>query len=200
MSPPCDDATDNGKYRFSQWRRRHTCKEYISYEWVDGMTTNHMMTQTSFMTTSLRHWKKSIITWAFSPILPMMTPNAMQNTIIPASINAAQHTCKYRGFYRPNLKSKSGSSPQHFILLPLLFPPTFSFHSLYLSLISLLFFYPSLPLPSLFSPPLCVSSLLSFYRGPTPLVQLGGLWARCERPIGSGQSSATKRFVVHFEL
>jgi len=47
------------------------------------------------------------------------------------------------------------------------------------------------------------SFLLSFCPhsgGPGPLVQLGDLEECYKFPSGSGQSSLTKRFVVHFEL
>ena len=58
--------------------------------------------------------------------------------------------------------------------------------------------FPSFPLlPSI---PLSLP-LPSPSRGPTPLVQLGGLGEqRFSSPSGSGRGPAVKRFVVHYEL
>lgn len=45
--------------------------------------TNHMIMMTSFITISLRILKNSIMSLAFSPILPMQMPNAIKKPIKP---------------------------------------------------------------------------------------------------------------------
>ena len=86
---------------------------------------------------------------------------------------------------RRDRRSTSLPSPPHPLSLP----------SPSLCLIPLFLHHPrSFLLSSSLSP----SFLPSPSRGPTPLVQLGGLGERCKFPSGSGQSPAAKRFVVHF--
>ena len=52
--------------------------------------TNHMIMMTSFITISLRMLKNSIMSLAFSPILPMQMPNAIKKPIRPVTEN---HEC-----------------------------------------------------------------------------------------------------------
>lgn len=47
--------------------------------------TNHMIMMTSFITISLRMLKNSIMSLAFSPILPMQMPNAIKKPIRPVT-------------------------------------------------------------------------------------------------------------------
>lgn len=49
--------------------------------------TDHMIMMTSFITISLRMLKNSIMSLAFSPILPMQMPNAIKKPIRPVAEN-----------------------------------------------------------------------------------------------------------------
>lgn len=49
--------------------------------------TNHMIMMTSFITISLRMLKNSIMSLAFSPILPMQMPKAIKKPIRPETEN-----------------------------------------------------------------------------------------------------------------
>lgn len=58
------------------------------------VNTYHMIMITSFITISLRMLKNSIISLALSPILPIQTPKAMKNPIIPTTYQWQQLKCE----------------------------------------------------------------------------------------------------------
>ena len=76
------------RYQQSQLFMKNPLLNIEIYHWTKlnfSFYTYHMIMLTSRMTISLRQSKKSVMGLAFSPMLPMMIPNAQQKAIIPGT-------------------------------------------------------------------------------------------------------------------